>query len=84
VAEQVTGYAEEVHRLVGQATNGSRRMAAVVRAVQLDLSEKNAGKLRKALDPYLTAAFLMLSPPGLDAFGASDVFMPSTKRSASR
>lgn len=33
VAEQVTGYAEEVHRLVGQATGGSPRMAAVVRSL---------------------------------------------------
>jgi hypothetical protein len=33
VAEQVTGYAEEVHRLVGQATGGSPRMAAVIRSL---------------------------------------------------
>ncbi|WP_211588605.1 nucleotidyltransferase domain-containing protein [Allorhizocola rhizosphaerae] len=33
VAEQITGYAEEVHRLVGQAGGGSPRAAAVVRCV---------------------------------------------------
>jgi Nucleotidyltransferase domain len=33
VAEQVTGYAEEVHRLVGQATDGSPRAAAVIRSL---------------------------------------------------
>jgi hypothetical protein len=33
VAAQVTGYAEEVHRLVGQATDGSPRTAAVMRCL---------------------------------------------------
>jgi hypothetical protein len=33
VAEQVTGYAEEVHRLVGQAADGSQRTAAVMRSL---------------------------------------------------
>jgi hypothetical protein len=33
VAEQITGFAEEVHRLVGQADGGSPRMAAVMRSV---------------------------------------------------
>jgi hypothetical protein len=31
VAEQVTGYAEDVHRLIGQAAHGSPRTAAVIR-----------------------------------------------------
>jgi hypothetical protein len=33
VAEQVTGYAEEVHRLVGQAAGGSPRTAAAMRSL---------------------------------------------------
>jgi hypothetical protein len=33
VAEQVTGYAEEVHRLVGQTAGGSARTAAVMRSL---------------------------------------------------
>ncbi|GHJ48262.1 hypothetical protein Cs7R123_56040 [Catellatospora sp. TT07R-123] len=33
VAEQITGYAEEVHRLVGQSTGGSPRAAAVMRSL---------------------------------------------------
>ena len=49
----------------------------------IDLSEKNAGKLRKALDPYLAVA-TRVGRSGLEARGARRSAAPASTGRASR